>query len=211
MTKKRYGQWIINDGGVTCDKLDVKGLDIIRSNFTPAFRDLMTGILKDILESIDKDVIDNKILDFKKFIKQDDIVNIALPTGVKNLNKFINDKSQSFSSKNMFTSVRTGTPVHVKSAIIYNDLLKYYNLINDEPIGNGEKIKWVYLKQNPFNIRSIAFKGYNDPKPIMDFIQQYVNHDKILERALDKKLKKWYEAMQWSDPIDKQYTLEKFF
>ena len=45
----------------------------------------------------------------------------------------------------------------------------------------------------------------------MDFIQQYVNHDKILERALDKKLKKWYEAMQWSDPIDKQYTLEKFF
>ena len=211
VTKKRYGQWIINDGGVTCDKLDVKGLDIIRSNFPPAFRDLMTGILKDILESIDKDIIDNKILDFKKFIKQDDIVNIALPTGVKNLNKFINDKSQSFSSKNMFTSVRTGTPVHVKSAIIYNDLLKYYNLINDEPIGNGEKIKWVYLKQNPFNIKSIAFKGYNDPKPIMDFIQQYVNHDKILERALDKKLKKWYEAMQWSDPIDKQYTLEKFF
>ena len=23
VTKKRYGQWIINDGGIKCDKLDV--------------------------------------------------------------------------------------------------------------------------------------------------------------------------------------------
>ena len=26
--KKRYGQWIINDGGVKCDKVDVKGVAV---------------------------------------------------------------------------------------------------------------------------------------------------------------------------------------
>jgi DNA polymerase elongation subunit (family B) len=35
VTKKRYGQWIINDGGTPCEKLDVKGLDIVRSSFPP--------------------------------------------------------------------------------------------------------------------------------------------------------------------------------
>ena len=48
VTKKRYGQWIINDGGLEVEKLDVKGLDIVRSNFPPAMRDLMTQVLKDI-------------------------------------------------------------------------------------------------------------------------------------------------------------------
>ena len=40
VTKKRYGQWIINDGGLECEKLDVKGLDIVRSSFPPHFKSL---------------------------------------------------------------------------------------------------------------------------------------------------------------------------
>ena len=54
VTKKRYGQWIINDGGIVCDRLDVKGLDIVRSSFPPAMRKLMTGVLQDILGNVDK-------------------------------------------------------------------------------------------------------------------------------------------------------------
>ena len=70
-----------------------------------------------------------------------------------------------------------------------------------------------YFKENVkrdlyhyFNCIPQTFKYIDNQK-----IYFFYNHDKILERALDKKLKKWYEAMQWSDPIDKQYTLEKFF
>ena len=53
VTKKRYGQWIINDDGFPCDKLDVKGLDIVRSNFPPAMRDLMTEVLQGVLSKRD--------------------------------------------------------------------------------------------------------------------------------------------------------------
>ena len=58
VTKKRYGQWIINDGGLECEKLDVKGLDIVRSSFPPAFRDFMTKVLKAILAKVPKEKID---------------------------------------------------------------------------------------------------------------------------------------------------------
>ena len=55
VTKKRYGQWIINDGGLECEKLDVKGLDIVRSSFPPAFQKFMTNVLKAILHNVEKD------------------------------------------------------------------------------------------------------------------------------------------------------------
>ena len=47
--------------------------------------------------------------------------------------------------------------------------LKYYGFKNIEEIKNREKIKWVYLKQNPLGISQIAFKGYDDPDKILDF------------------------------------------
>ena len=211
VTKKRYGQWIINDGGVKCDKLDVKGLDIVRSNFPPAFRDLMTFVLKSILNKVDKETIDNKILTFKKEMKNKPILDIALPTGVKGMKKYINKKVRGFKSTNEFTDIKKGCPAHVRSAIRYNDLLNYYGKNNYEPIRNSDKIKWTYLKQNPFSLDKIAFKGYDDPKEIIDFIEKYIDYDQLFEGQLKKKISMFYEALEWSFPIDKKNTLERFF
>jgi DNA polymerase elongation subunit (family B) len=207
VTKKRYGQWIINDGGLTCDKLDVKGLDIVRSSFPPAMRDLMTQVLKDILGDVDKDVIDEKILKFKKEMKTSDIQNISLPTGVKKLSKF----KDSTPRDAVFTNMKKGTPVHVKAAWVYNDLLKYWGLNNFEKIKSSEKIKWIYLKPNTMNIKQIAFKGYDDPPKIMEFIEQNIDYDKLFTRALEKKIRMFYEALKWDMPVDKANTLERFF
>ena len=207
VTKKRYGQWIINDGGLTCDKLDVKGLDIVRSSFPPAMRDLMTGVLKDILSDVDKDIIDEKILKFKKEMKTTDIQNIALPTGVRKLTKFKSPTPKDA----VFTNMKKGTPVHVKAAWIYNDLLRYWNLTNSEKIKSSEKIKWVYLKPNTMNVKQIGFKGYDDPPKIMEFIEQNIDYDKLFTRALEKKIRMFYEALQWDMPVNKINTLERFF
>ena len=72
-----------------CDKLDVKGLDIVRSNFPPAMRDLMTQVLKDILGNVEKDVIDENIINFRKNMKKIPFQEIALPTGVRGLKKYL--------------------------------------------------------------------------------------------------------------------------
>ena len=207
VTKKRYGQWIINDGGVKCDKLDVKGLDIVRSSFPPAFRELMTYVLKSILNKVNKEEIDTKILNFKKDMKDKSIYEISLPTGVKHIKKFISKKG----TKKKFTEFKKGTPVHVKAVIKYNDLLNYFNCINNEQIKNSDKIKWIYLKQNPFNIDALAFKGYDDPQEILDFITEHIDYEKLYDRGLHKKIRMFYDALEWSLPIDKKNTLERFF
>ena len=207
VAKKRYGQWIINENGVKCDKLDVKGLDIIRSSFPPAFRDLMTSVLKYILNNQDKQIVDNTIIDFKVIMKQKSILDIALNTGVKGLTKYTARRV-----KGKFTVLKKGTPVHVKAAIRYNDLVEYFKLSKTvEKIKNNDKIKWVYLKSNPFNIQSLAIKGYDDPSEILEFIDKYIDYNKIFESQLNKKIKVFYQALKWTLPVDKKNTIERFF
>tara|TARA_Y100000593_G_C4318822_1_gene342493 strand:+ start:244 stop:2763 length:2520 start_codon:yes stop_codon:yes gene_type:complete len=214
VTKKRYGQWIINDGGVKCDRLDVKGLDIVRSSFPPAFRKFMTELLKSILTKVDKEKIDEMVIKFKNLIKTLPIEDISLPTGVKGINKYIkrnSRKSKLSNSRKIFTDLKKGAPVHVKSSIIYNDLLKYFNVNKKyEPIRNSEKIKWCYLKQNSLGLKTVAFKGYDDPPEIIEFIEKYIDHDRIFQGALKKKLDMFYDSMKWT-LVDKQNTIERFF
>ena len=77
VSKKRYAQWIINDNTVPCDKLDVKGLDVKRSSFPTYFKEVMGTVLMDILKAVDKDEIDQKILDYKDGMTDQRFVDIA--------------------------------------------------------------------------------------------------------------------------------------
>ena len=61
------------------------------------------------------------------------------------------------------------------------------------------------------NLDTLAFKGYDDPKQITDFIEQYIDYDRLFEGALQKKINMFYEAMSWDLPVDKKNTLERFF
>ena len=215
IAKKRYAQKIVNEKGVSISKLtngakewklDVKGMDVVRSSFPKAFRSFLSEILKDILNLCEKEIIDNKILEFKESMKKADILDIMTPTGVKELSKFvINDDTSG-----MFGYRAKGTPVHVKSALNYNDLLKYHKINNIPPIGNGEKIKWVYLKSNPLGIESLALKGYDDPEVIVDIIRNYIDYDGIFESTLQNKLEDFYGALRWG-VIPNNNTLNEFF
>ena len=70
-----------------------------------------------------------------------------------------------------------------KLSLAYNDLLSHYKSNHLEPIRNASKIKWVYLKNNPFQLDALAYKGYDDPKELMDFIKQYIDRDKLYNRV----------------------------
>ena len=38
-----------------------------------------------------------------------------------------------------------------------------------------------------------------------------IDYEKLFERALKKKISMFYEALDWSFPVEKEYTLERFF
>ena len=67
------------------------------------------------------------------------------------------------------------------------------------------------MKQNPLGLNTIAYKGYEDPIDILNYIRQYINYDKIYKQALHKKIMMLYGSMNWNEPTDPSKTIEKFF
>jgi len=206
VTKKRYGLKIINDNGKKVDKMMVKGLDTVRSSFPIAMRQMLSKVLEDILMDVPKENLDKFILNFKNSMKLMDFNKIAIPTSVRGIQKY------GIVDGNLFNSYKLGTPIHVKSSIFYNDLLKHLKISKRySKIFDGEKIMWVYLKQNPIGLETIAYKGYEDPPEILDFIRQFINPNKLYKQALHKKIMMFYQALNWNEPTDSSKTIERFF
>jgi DNA polymerase elongation subunit (family B) len=207
ITKKRYGLRIINDAGRKVNKIHVKGLDTIRSNFAIAMKELLQNVLDDILADVPKEKIDERISIFKRNMTSLHYDVLANPIGVKGIGKYeVKD------SENAFSQYKKGTPVHVKSAINYNSLIEYwYEGRKYEKIGNGNKIKWVYLKENEFGFDTIAYKGYEDPPQILDMIKKYIDHNKMYEQAMSKKIDMFYQALNWGGVEDKTTSMNRFF
>ena len=207
ITKKRYGLRIINDAGRKVNKTHVKGLDTIRSNFAVAMKDLLQKVLDDILADVPKEKIDERISVFKRNMTSLHYDVMANPIGVKGIGKYeVKD------SENVFSSYKKGTPVHVKSAINYNSLIDYwYEGKRYGKITNGNKIKWVYLKENEFGFDTIAYKGYEDPPQVLDMIKKYIDHSKMYEQAMSKKVGMFYKALDWGGVEDTTTSMSRFF
>ena len=206
VTKKRYGMKIINDNGKKVDKMLIKGLDVVRASFPLAMKEMLSKVLEDILMNVPKEQLDKYIINFRNSMKLMDFNKIAIPISVKRISKY------TLKDSGLFSSYAMGTPVHVKSSIFYNDFLTYKNISKRfTPISNGEKIKWVYLKENPLNLPTMAYKGHEDPPEVLEFIRQFINVEKIYNQVLHKKIMMLYEALGWDEPTDATKTLERFF
>jgi DNA polymerase elongation subunit (family B) len=207
VTKKRYGLRIINDAGRKVNKTQVKGLDTVRSNFAPAMKDLLQNVLDDILADVPKEKIDERISKFKRNLHMLHYSVLANPIGVKGIGKYISKDEES-----SFSKYKKGAPVHVKAAINYNSILHHwFEGRKYEKITNGNKIRWVYLKNNEFGFDVIGYKGYEDPPQILDFIKTNIDHTKMFEQAMSKKIGMFYESLGWEAVVDKQQSIERFF
>ena len=159
LAKKRYCQFIINKGGVECDELEVKGIDVVRTSFPAKFRTFMKQFLIDLLKKVDQETINNNILQFKEDMKNFGVIELAKNTSVKFKSDAAKKVDYNPKSRQPFQII-SGTPAQVKAALYYNDLLAQFNLTKIiPPIFHGQKIKWVYLKQNEYGIECLAMGG----------------------------------------------------
>ncbi len=214
IAKKRYAQKIISEKGVSISKitngkkeykLDVKGLDVVRSSFPKAFRGFMSGILVDILNKAEKQEIVDKIFELKDSMPHLDIYDIMVTSGIKELSKYSCRKTGA-----IFKTRPKGMPVHAKSAANFNDLLEYHKINYMAPIKDGDKIKWTYLKNNRYGVETMALTGYNDPKEILEFMKENLDYDAIFEASLVNKLNDFFAALGWSE-VPKNNHAKKFF
>jgi hypothetical protein len=218
--KKRYALLKIYDFESQTDvfdksgkvgKLAITGFDVVRSSFPKKFKEFMGEVLEMIVRQENKEIIDNKILDFEKNINKLKVMDVAKITSVKFLSQK-GDRNYNPNNRKPFQIV-TGTPFGVKGALYYNDLCDLWELSKENPkIFSGLKVKCLYLKPNEYNIDCIAIKGDGtDPDKIIEFITKYSDHTLMYQQELQGKLKDMYDAMKWSFPNANDERAKEFF
>jgi DNA polymerase elongation subunit (family B) len=198
--KKRYILNVYNNEGVEykTPKIKVMGLESIKSSTPAACRAKLKESLEIILSGTEDDII-KFIDDFRNEFKQCDVSDIAFPRGVNGLDKY------SGSTNDIYAK---GTPMHVRGALIYNHWLKQNKLDKVYPsITNGEKIRYIYLKE-PNILRSnvIGFPGII-PKELD--IRSMIDYNTQYEKSFVEPLKIILDAIGWR--TEKRASLEDFF
>mgnify|MGYP001311187681 FL=1 len=194
---RRYAQWITKQEGIAKETLDIKGLEFMKANFPPILGDFFNDILQQVLKGEGKESIISQIKVFKKQILDGTIplAKLGNPTAVKKLEKY---SGKSARAGEMFTEILKGAPAPVRAAIRYNDLLKLWKLDKQHNlITSADKIKWIYLKDNPYKIESLAFFDYEVPTKISEFLEMYADRKKVFDSILLNKLEGFFNDLQW--------------
>lgn len=197
--KKRYILNVWNQEGVAYSKpkLKMMGIEAIRTS-TPA---VCRGAIKEALEVImnkTEDDLQKYIADFRIEFSQMPFEQVAFPRSVKDLDKY----------KDASTIYAKGTPINVKGALVYNHYLKKLKLDKKyEPVANGQKIKYSYLKTpNPLHSTVITCA---DKLPQEFGLEKYVDHDTQFDKSFLEPIKTIVGAIGWE--VEKRATLESFF
>ena len=195
---RRYAQWITKQEGIANETLDVKGLEFKKANFPPVLGKFFKKALVDVLKGATQKEIDDRLKIFKKQILDGTIplTQLGNPQAVKKLNKYTARKAR---AGEMFSVMEKGAPAAVKATVVYNDLLRFWGLHkNHASIAQGDKVKWIYLKQNPYQVDAIAFLEWDLPEKMNTFIEQYADRKKVFESILLNKLEGFYNDLGWA-------------
>jgi DNA polymerase elongation subunit (family B) len=207
---RRYAQWITKQEGRANEVLDIKGLEFKKANFPKYFGKFYQEILELIIKGTPQAIIDKKIQDFRNESTGKDInfTLIGNPTSVKVLNDYVEATPK---PGKILSTLKKGAGANVKAATCYNDLLRFWQLDKDySQIVQGDKIKWVYLKSNPYQMEAIAFLEFDMPDKIKDFINEYIDREKSFETILQNKLEGFYSDLEWILPPSNP-LINKFF
>jgi len=195
---RRYAQWITKQEGIAKETLDIKGLEFMKANFPPILGDFFNDILQQVLKGEEKASIIDQIKVFKKQILGGEIplAKLGNPTAVKKLEKY---SGKSARAGEMFTEILKGAPAPVRAAIRYNDLLRLWQLDKKHNlITMADKVKWIYLKDNPYKIDALAYQQHDIPEKISDFLEAYADRKKVFDSILLNKLEGFFSDLQWS-------------
>ena len=197
--KKRYILNVYDSEGVAYakPKLKIMGLEAVKSSTPSACRVKIKEAINIIMTQTQDD-LHRFIEKFREEFKTLPVEDISFPRSVNGLTEY-GDSAQIF---------KKGTPIHVKGALVYNHFLRELKLTKRyQQIQEGEKIKFVYLKQpNIFNNNTLAFIS-GIPKQLE--AAQYIDYDLQFEKSFLEPLDIILSAIDWQ--TEKVDSLDCFF
>ena len=197
--KKRYILNVWDSEGVRYEepKLKMMGIEAVKSSTPAPCRTMIKDGLKLMMNGTEEDVI-HFIDDCRTKFKSLPPEEIAFPRTVSDVKKYYN-----------YTDIYTkGTPIHCRGALLFNHYIKKNKLDRKYSlIGNGEKIKFIYLKK-PNIIRENVISFIQDfPKELG--LDKYIDYDLQFEKSFVEPLKAILDAIGWN--VEKTVNLELFF
>jgi hypothetical protein len=205
--KRRYAQYLVDREGKNIDKFVMMGLDIVKSNFPPLFRNFGEELLKNILFGKSKSEIDKYIMDFKQSLVNIDWKFLLKPTGLKKLDEYI---ERSPSAGELFSKLKIKCPVNTKAAIATNDILRFKKLnIKYPEFSIGDKMYIAMLKPNPYQLTVIGLNGYNDAPEIIEIVDKYIDREGLFDSIIKNKLENLYSDLKWNLQLNEHVV--KFF
>jgi DNA polymerase elongation subunit (family B) len=197
--KSQYLMSVWNQEGVVYNepKLIMKGIkavkistpDVCKESLKTAFKIVMSGKETDLQDHVNNFRVKFNTLPFHK---------ISTPGGTNSMNNYPMTKGV-FASK---------TPIAVKAAHTYNNLLKNLTLNTSyDSIGSGDKIRYGYLKMpNPTGVNVV---GCLDELPNEFGLSKYIDYNTQFDKTFLDTLKPILNTVGWS--YEKTTTLEDLF
>jgi len=206
VAKKKYIMSVMDAEGVRYAKPDLKlmGIESVKTS-TPQFcRDKIETAIENILYKTNDDLISYLDKTKSEFMKLP-VEDISSPRGINDIDKYTADSIvvDSFGDDEDEESItyKTRTPMHVKASIFHNKLLMEYDLTKwYQPIENGDKIKFTYLKSpNPIGNNAIAFDG---KLPEEFKLHKYVDYEMQYEKTFLNAIKGITSVIGWTTEVD---------
>ena len=197
--KKRYILNVWDSEGVRYEepKLKMMGIEAVKSSTPAPCRTMIKDALKIMMNGTEDEVIDY-IDACRKEFKTLPPEDIAFPRTASDVRKY--QASSTIYAK--------GTPIHIRGALLFNHYVKQKKLTNKYSlIGNGEKVKFLYLRK-PNTIQENVVSFIQDfPKELG--LDKYIDYDLQFEKSFVEPLKAILDAIGWN--VEKTVTLESFF
>ena len=171
------------------------GLDLKRSDTPEFMQQFLESILLDLLEGRDEIYIRNRILEFRKAFKDRPGWEKGTPKRVNNLTKY---------TKQYDKTGKCGVG-HVMAAINWNRLKKAFGDQYSMNIVDGLKTIVCRLKDNPMNVKSIAYPI--DELHLPKWYKDLPFDDAHMESTIiDNKIENLIGILDWDLQATKQAT-----
>lgn len=181
--KKRYILNVWDSEGVRYDKpqLKIMGIEAIKSSTPSICRDIIIHALDLFMNGTQQELWDYIAKSQAEFMKAP-FEDVAFPRSVNGLKKY--------------TGQSGAVPIHVKGALTFNETLVRRPDAEEEPIYEGQKIRFAYLRTpNPFGSHVMSAP---DGCPASWQIENYLDYHKQWEKSLLEPLNAILECAGWS-------------
>jgi len=186
--KKHYILHLVELDGKEVDKMKVMGLQIKKTNIPKAIRIKLTEFFERFLKGEDWIVIKRDIVDYKQSLRDGDLFDIGVPSGVNNVEE----------GTHIFKTNPKEVYHMVRAAILYNECLEAYGDHESYPIRSGDKVKKLYFhkKKNFGLFNAIALPTDMAIRPDwLDDFMPYVDKNRQIKSLVDNPIKNVLNAI----------------